>query len=209
MKRKLFLLVSTLAVFAVALSVGVSSVRAMEDESRPTTPSEKRTEPTTEVPKSSTAEAQKEQTSTAAREAAKSRLTDNRLRACQVRQDNIKSLMKGAADRGQRHIEQLTTIADRVEAFYTKRGKTLATYDQLVSEVNAKKAAAEAAVQAVKAAGEAFSCSGDNPKSAIQEFKTKVRTQEDAMKAFRTAVKNLIVGVKSVQGAESSEGENR
>lgn len=150
---------------------------------------------------------QAKQAAEAAREKvaeAKDELKGDRLKVCEARRSAIQTIMKNAAVRGQDHINLFSSIAEKVEAFYVSKGKTLATYDQLVADVNAKKAAAQSAVDVVKNAQTQFDCNGTNPKGTIDVFKADIKAQETAMEAFRTSVRNLIAGVKSVQGTTSS-----
>ncbi|SRR6266404_669352 len=136
--------------------------------------------------------------------AAQSRLDATKLRVCQNREKAIDNIMARIAERGQRQIDLFTKIADRVETFYTNKGKTLSNYDALVADVNAKKAAAQTAVDQIKADKANFKCDGTDPHGASATFKADLKLEISALKDFRTSVKNLIVGVKSVQGTTSS-----
>jgi hypothetical protein len=138
-------------------------------------------------------------------QAVKDRLAGRRLKACQAHQAAIQTIMTRAGKRGDNHIAFFTKITERVETFYQNKGKTLATYDQLVSAVAAKKAAAQAAVNAVKTADTTFDCNGDNPKAQVAVFRAEIKAEIAAIKEYRTSVKNLIVGVKSVQGSTAAE----
>ena len=137
--------------------------------------------------------------------AAKQRLEENKLRICQAREDKINSHMDAIAERGQKKIDLFSTIAERVKSFYLSKGKVLANYDELVAAVDAKKAAAQAAVDAVISGSVTFDCEGDDPKGIASEFKTNVKAMNGTLKEYRTAVKNLIVGVKSVQSTEDND----
>lgn len=131
------------------------------------------------------------------------RLTEARLKACQSREKAITNLMTRLSDRGQRKITLFSTIASRTETFYTNKGKSLSNYDALVADVNAKKATAQTAVDKTKATAKEFNCNSTDPKGIIATFKNNLKAQNDALKAYKTAVKNLIVGVKSVQSTTS------
>lgn len=133
------------------------------------------------------------------REAAKTRLEGARLRACQARTKTVTNLMSRIASRGQKQLDLFTAIAQRTQNFYEKSGKTLSNYDELVAEVTTKKAAAQEAVTAVKNSTTQFDCDGDDPKGTASHFKEHMQAQNEALKAYKTAVKNLIAGVKSVQ----------
>lgn len=131
-------------------------------------------------------------------EAAKTRLKDTRLKACQNREKRIAKLMNNLTDRATRQVMVFNQIAERTQNFYMEKGKTLSNYESLVAEVYAKKAAAEAAIAKTESARAEFSCGANDPKGVSTAFKENLKAQNEAMKAYKTTVKNLIVGVKSV-----------
>ena len=191
-------LILTAAMFAFTVALPVlavaQSARAEEETKTQTTSQEKR-------------EAA-EETATEKKEDGKNRLVEAKLKVCQNREKAITNIMKRVGDRGQKQIDLFTKIAEKTEAFYVKKGKTLSNYDALVADVNAKKAIAQAAVDKTKASVVDFKCDGTDPKGAAASFKDNMKAQNEALKAYKTAVKNLIVGVKSAQGTTSSS-ENK
>lgn len=142
------------------------------------------------------------------REAGQARLEAAKLKACQNREKAITNIMARISDRGTRQLDVFTKISDRVQAFYTEKGHTLSNYDALVAEVGAKKTVAQATVETVKNGSTEFKCDGDNPRAVADSFKENLKAMNAALKEYKTAVKNLIVGVKSVQSTTqvSSEG---
>ena len=126
------------------------------------------------------------------------------LKACQNREKAITNIMTRIADRGQKQLTLFSTIATRVETFYTSKGKTLSNYDTLVADVNAKQTAAQTAVDTIKSASTSFSCDNPDPKGVVNSFKDSLKSEISALQDYRTSVKNLIVGVKSVQGTTTS-----
>lgn len=135
---------------------------------------------------------------------AEKRLAADKLKVCEDRQQVITNIMTRLGDRGQKQLDLFTTIAQRTEKFYTEKGKTLSNYDALVAAVNTKQAAAQAAVSIIKSTSVDFKCDGTDPKGVAAAFKDNLKVEIAALKEYRTAVKNLIVGVKSVQGTTSS-----
>ncbi len=107
--------------------------------------------------------------------------------------------MTRIGDRGQKQIELVNTIATRVEAYKVDKQLTVAGYDALLAEVNARKAAAVTVVDAAKAAKVEFKCDGTDPKGAASTFKDGLKLQNEAIKAYRDAVKNMLVAVKQAQ----------
>lgn len=132
------------------------------------------------------------------------KLADAKLKSCENRQKSVTNIVARISDRGQKQLTLFGTIATRVETFYTDKGKTLSNYDALVADVNAKAVAAQAAVTTTSSDGSGFSCDGTDPKGFVSTFKDSLKTEISALQAYRTSVKNLIVGVKSVQGTTTS-----
>jgi len=132
-----------------------------------------------------------------------SHLATAQLRACQNRERAINNIMARIGDRGTKQISVFSTIATRTEAFYTKQGKTLSNYDSLVAATDTAKTKAQTDLAAMKT-NNTLNCTSSDPKGTVSAFKASLQLEIADLKAFRTAVKNLIVGVKSVQGAESS-----
>lgn len=155
----------------------------------------------------SQAEAHQPLQATNARANAAAHLSAARLKSCQNRQQAISNIMARIADRGQKQLTLFTTIATRVENFYTDKGNTLSNYDQLVADVNTQQTTAQNAVNATKTDSTGFSCDSSNPKAFVDSFKTSLKSEISALKDYRLAVKNLTVGVKSVQSTTSTSDQ--
>lgn len=201
---------SAIPAFAQALPVSAREARTSERERQE--PAETETETHTEAEVSTRerqepAETETETHTETRKEAAKTRLADAKLKACQNREKAITNIMTRLGDRGQKQANLFGTIAERTQKHYANKGKTLANYDVLVADVVAKKAAAQTAIDAVKSTTVEFECDGDNPKGLASSFKDSLKAEIAALKDFKTAVKNLIVGVKSVQSTTSSDDD--
>jgi len=127
------------------------------------------------------------------------RLGNASLRVCERRQTKINAIMDRSNARAKRQIALFTTIADRTKAFYVQKGHTLANYDELVAAVDSAKVKAEADLAALPTD---FACDSPDPKGTASSFKEGMKQEITDLKALKTAVKNLIVGVKSVQAKE-------
>lgn len=158
------------------------------------------------VPNAHAQAATDHQTTVAERKAAvQTRLTDAHLKVCQNREKTITNIMARVSDRGTKQLAVFSKIADRTEAFYTSKGKTLANYDTLTANVTSTKAAAETAVSEIQSSSTSFSCDASDPKGIVTSFKDSLKSEITALKNYKTAIKNLIVGVKSVQSTTSSD----
>lgn len=145
------------------------------------------------------------------REEVKEKFTEKRLEACQKKEERINSSMQKIAERRAKQLEVFNKIADRTMAFYDEKGLALSNYDALVADVNAKRANAEAEIASLKESTVDFNCESDDPLKVSEAFKVAREGVVSAMKDYKTSVKNLIVGVKSVTPDDSentTEGAN-
>lgn len=140
----------------------------------------------------------------AKRQELKQKLDDKKRQVCATREASINKHTQHIVDMRKQQIAHIGSIVDRTKAFYVKSGKQLATYNTLVATVDAKRQAADAGVSAVQAKA-AFSCNSDAPKAALQEFKAARDQLLAAIRDYRKAAKDLIVGVKSAQGTTAKE----
>lgn len=143
------------------------------------------------------------------KEQAKNRLAGARLKSCQAREAGIRTRsesLKGLIDN---MLIKFDSIAQRVKDYYTAKlipeGITVADYDSLVAEIQTKKLAVETALALAGEGLGRFSCSGDEPKAVLTQFNLDMRKTKDALRDYRTSVKDLIVAVRSSRGAESSQ----
>ena len=125
------------------------------------------------------------------------------LKACQNRENAINNIMSRIDTRAQNQISLFSTIATRVENFYTQQGKALSNYSQLVAAVNAAQTQAENDFSTLKSTSN-FSCSISNPKGMVTAFQSYLKTEISVLQNYRTTVKNLIVGVASANGVNLS-----
>jgi hypothetical protein len=137
---------------------------------------------------------------------AKERLADTKLKVCQLHEQIINNRMQRTAQRGARHLERMGTLAERIEVFATKSGKTVANYDALVADVSAKKTAAQAAVDKVKSDSASFKCDGSDPKGLGVAFKADVKAQAQALKDYKSSIQNLLKAVKTATATSESTG---
>lgn len=132
------------------------------------------------------------------------RLSKAKLNVCAKKTKHVNQVMDRITERATAQLAVFTKISDRTQAFYVSKGKTFAGYDALVATATAAKIKAEADITALKAV-DSFTCDSADPKGSVEAFKAKTKLVVADLKAYKTAVKNLIVAVKSVQSAEGDK----
>ncbi len=136
--------------------------------------------------------------------AAKVKLSQGKLKACEARERNIRNRSEKLATSSAKMAEKFAKISLRVQQFYTDKvlpsGKTVANYDELVASSEAKKMEVKTAILAAQEDLTGFSCTGDDPKTMLGNFNSSMKEVKGALKEYRTSIKNLIVAVHSVTG---------
>jgi hypothetical protein len=132
------------------------------------------------------------------------RLSKPKLDICAKKTKHVNQVMDRITERATAQLAVFTKISDRTQAFYAAKGNTVVGYDALVAATTAAKQKSVTDIAALKAEG-AFTCDSADPKGSVEAFKTKTRLVVADLKAYKTAVKNLIVAVKSVQPAQETK----
>ncbi len=148
---------------------------------------------------------------------AKNNLTQGQLRSCQARETAIKNRMQSLVDLVTNIEEKFSAIGKRVEDFYSTKvvpnGKTVSNYNTLVADIQTKKTAVDTSLASTKTDVSNFSCTNGDPKALYTLFRTNMQKVKQALKDYRTSIKNLIVAVHSVsptpKPGESPEGESQ
>lgn len=133
------------------------------------------------------------------------------LRACQARQDAIKTRMMSLT-RLATNIEMVFgSIAVRVEDFYTNKvvpsGKSLGNYNALVADIATKKGIADTDLASAESLVNSFSCTSDDPRGLLTNFRLDMQKVKSDLKDYRTSIKNLIVAVRTLAPAASPEAK--
>lgn len=132
------------------------------------------------------------------------RLTDAKLKACQARENAIKTRFERLNLLVTTMEEKFDAIAGRVEEYYTAKvvpgGKTVANYDSLVADIAAKKAAVSTVLTKAQNDIAGFSCDEADPKAQMTTYRLDMQGVIQELKDYRTSIKDLIVAVHSVTG---------
>jgi hypothetical protein len=136
------------------------------------------------------------------------RLEENGLRSCEAKQENIQKRLDQLVKMAENMLAKFTAIAERVRAFYVSKGLSVGNYETLNAEIEVKKVAVTTALDLARTTSVGFICTADDPKGKLSSFKSDMRAVKDALKEYRTSVKNLIVAVRQViEDREDEEDE--
>jgi uncharacterized coiled-coil DUF342 family protein len=120
-------------------------------------------------------------------------------RVCGIKKNVVGKAEGRVGKRGQGRLEAITKITTKVEDYIQTKNLSVTNYDSLVATINAKKTVAQTAVDTVNAEVGSIgsvNCQGGDGKTQVETFKKDMRAQQDALKAYREAVKALVAATK-------------
>lgn len=139
--------------------------------------------------------------------------TSGRLRVCQVHELVIKNRSMNLTRRANDTIDVFDKIAKRVEDFYTNKvlpgGTTVSNYSSLVADIQTKEALVKTDLQIAQNDANSFNCNNSDPKGQLTTFRQDMQKVIDALKDFRTSIRNLIVAVHGAVGDRSASASAR
>ncbi len=134
----------------------------------------------------------------------KTKSEEGKMKSCQARENGIRKRSEHLTKMANNMLVKFDAIAQRVENYYTSKvvpgGKTVSNYDSLVSTIAVKKTAVQTALTSSQNDLASFNCTAGDPKGQMMQYKNDMKKVKDSLRDFRTAIKNLIVAVRSVNG---------
>lgn len=132
------------------------------------------------------------------------RLENNRLKSCQNHENEINTRLVNLGKLVVNMLAKFEAIAGRVEAYYSNKvepsGKSVSNYSTLVADIATKKTAVQTALTNTENDVSGFSCTSDNPKGQLSQYRVDMQAVKKALHDYRTSIKNLIVAIHSVTG---------
>lgn len=127
--------------------------------------------------------------------------------ACQSREEAVKKNLGQLNRLVTNMLSVFDRHATRVQTFYTSTlvpaGKTLPNYDALVADIQTKRVAVEKALAEAEAGAADFSCTSGDPKQLLTQYRVDMQATKNALKVYRTSIKNLIVAMGTLMPDES------
>ena len=130
-------------------------------------------------------------------------------KGCQKREQTIQQRSSQLVRMATNMLEVFERIAQRVRTYYlivvVPSGQSLDEYSELGANINLAKAAVENSLEEAATTASSFDCSSSDPKQQLQQFRQDMKNVKGALKTYRTAVKDLIVGVRSITSIKNPD----
>ena len=200
----------TASVMVLALSTSpVAIANALGDHTAPTTSSSSDGATSTDNKVKSEAEKLKQEAQTqkaAAESELKQKKDDARQKVCTTRKDTLQKRLNNKATAAKKHKEAFDKIFLRVTTFYEQKGLSVSDYDQLVAAVTTAQNKANSEVDALSSYDTNIDCSTPNVADTVSGFRTTLTQTRDALKAYKSALSDLI---KAVHQANDASGQGQ
>jgi len=204
MHKKISLRLVALLLGLAIMGISAPAVSALEETTEPQEPT---TNTTTDQLRAK--ELQRRQAALEKKNKREQELKEKRKQQCAAKAEGVNTAFKKITENRRRIFTRLTEISDKVQAFVTNKQLTVENYDQLVATVTERKSTAEASINQVHAVN-TLSCNDiRSPKDQFKTFREKRQGSIDALKEYRTAIKKLILAVKSsIASHKGLEGQH-
>lgn len=130
----------------------------------------------------------------------KEQTQEHRQQACEARKSNLQRRMTNAVAAANRHKEVFDKIYTRVKDFYTNKNLNVTNYADLTAAVDKAQTDAQSSIDALSALDVNVDCTSQTVAGSVATFQTAVKSTRDSLKAYRSALVDLI---KSLKGAST------
>jgi hypothetical protein len=132
--------------------------------------------------------------------------TEVRQKSCEARKGSLANRMNRLVSNATKHKEAFDKTYLKVKEFHDSKNLATTNYDSLVSKVDAAQSDAAAKIAALKSLDVPVDCTQANVADGVSAFRAAASATRDSLKAYRSALVNLIVAVH--QSAEKTSSDN-
>ena len=131
----------------------------------------------------------------AKRSAITDKLSGQRAETCEKKETTINQVLDNRSTAAERHFNTFKSIRDRLDAFVAEKQLNIDNAEALRNILNDSEGSALAAIENAKVTD--FSCESTDAHSPGKIVTEQVAAQKEALKTYRTDLKNYAVAVKS------------
>ena len=121
---------------------------------------------------------------------------------CAAQSDRITTIMNNSADQAARQLAIFRSIADKAVLFMNEKQLSVGGYAERAAELDTAHKQAEQSISNLKSAAEKFNCDNRQPRATVANFKSQAAKKRTALKHYKSAVRNLVVAIKTSHEAQ-------
>jgi chromosome segregation ATPase len=121
-------------------------------------------------------------------------------KACEAHKQGLTNKFSHITTNATNLETKIGTFLTRAETYQSTNNVTVANWDTLVAAANTAKTNADTAIANLKAVTPTLDCNSTSVASDVATFKAAAQTTRDALKAYKTAVKDVFVALMNAKG---------
>lgn len=133
---------------------------------------------------------------------------EERAKTCDQIQNAVNHKLSAFNNHADKYLSRLDDLFGKVKAYQADHNLTVASYDALVAAAAQKQTNATFAVDAFKSLGTTLDCSSDDPAGMLAAAKSGASEVRDALKSYRSALKDLVVALIQASDTTATTEEN-
>lgn len=130
------------------------------------------------------------------------KLEAKRLETCQARQQKINDIFNKSTEQNKKQLAVFQKIEANIKQFYIDKKLSIPQYQAVLDSVATKEAIAVASIEVSSEI--TFDCTTENAAKPGAVIKEVMTTRHNALKEYRTAIKNLILVVRKANGTQNT-----
>lgn len=140
-----------------------------------------------------------------ARKNVQAQTQEKRKQLCENRKKAIDNKLNAFTAAADKHLARLNGAYTKLKDYQTNRNVTVPNYDSLTATADAKQQAATEAVAALKSVSSGVDCSSADVSVQLKTVKEAGATARNALKAYRTSLHDILVGLAQATKATVQE----
>jgi hypothetical protein len=129
---------------------------------------------------------------------------EERVKTCEHIQKAVNNKLKAFNNHADKYLTRLNTLFTKVQDYQTANNLSVANYDALVATATQKQTDATLAVDALKSLGTTIDCTSSDPASMLASVKSGATDARDALKAYRSSLKDIFVALIQANKTEDT-----
>jgi chromosome segregation ATPase len=127
-------------------------------------------------------------------------------KTCESHKQGLNRKFDRIVTNSQRIQDRITKVFDKAQAYQQDKNLNPANYDDLVAKANDAKSASQDSIDALKQVKPTLDCNNTSVANDVATFKTSAQDTRAKLKAYRTAVKDVVKALRDATQASHTTG---
>jgi len=137
----------------------------------------------------------------------KAKSAEQRTKVCEAHKHGLETKFSRITTNSQRLEDRIGTFLTKAQDYQSSQNVTVTNWDTLVASANTAKTSVDAAITNLKAVTPSLDCNSATVAQDVATFKEAATSVRDALKAYKTAVKNVFVALENAKDTTNTSTE--